>query len=74
VKICGEEEALRLERASEAAIDEIRAFCEANAVDARFRRGGFLGTARSEAHVGAWEGVAGLSERLGAGPIFALLP
>jgi hypothetical protein len=73
VKICGEEEALRLGPASEAAIDEIRAFCEADAVDTRFRRGGFLWTARSEAHVGAWVDVVGLSERLGPGPIFALL-
>jgi glycine/D-amino acid oxidase-like deaminating enzyme len=42
LKICGEEEALRLGRASEAAIDEIRAFCEANGVDAHYRQGGFL--------------------------------
>ena len=74
LKICGEEEALRLGRASEAAIDEIRAFCEANAVDAHFRRGGFLWTARSEAHVGAWEGVVALGERLGVGAFERLDP
>jgi putative aminophosphonate oxidoreductase len=74
LKICGEEEALRLGRASEAAIDEIRAFCEANAVDAHFRRGGFLWTARGEAHVGAWEGVVGLCERLGVGAFERLDP
>ncbi len=74
LKICGAEEALRLGRASEAAIDEIRAFCEANGVDAHYRQGGFLWTARCEAHVGAWEGVVGLCERLGVGAFERLDP
>jgi glycine/D-amino acid oxidase-like deaminating enzyme len=42
LKVCGEEEALRLGRASEAAIDEIHAFCKDNDINAHFRRGGFL--------------------------------
>lgn len=74
VRICGEEEALRLGRASEEAIDEIHAFCAANAVDAHFRRGGFLWTARSEAHIGAWDGVVKLCERLGVAAFERLDP
>ena len=45
VELAGREEALRLARASEAAIDEARAFCATHAIDCSFRRGGFLWTA-----------------------------
>jgi glycine/D-amino acid oxidase-like deaminating enzyme len=53
----GADEALRLCRASEAASDEIRAFCEENAIDAQFRREGWLWSAGSEAQLGAWDSV-----------------
>jgi putative aminophosphonate oxidoreductase len=65
VRICGEEEAVRLGRASEAAIDEIQRFCETHGIDAHFRRGGLLWTATADAHVGAWEGVVRLCDTLG---------
>jgi putative aminophosphonate oxidoreductase len=64
-RLCGTEEAVALGRASEAAIDEIESFCAANGIDAHFRRGGFLWTATTRAHVGAWEPVVRLCERLG---------
>jgi putative aminophosphonate oxidoreductase len=73
-KLCGEEEAARLGRASEAAIDEIGAFCEQHGIDAHFRRGGFLWTATNEAHIGAWEGVVSLCERLGVDAFERLEP
>lgn len=74
VKLCGAEEALRIARASEGAIDEIRVFCEANNVDAHFRRRGFLWTATSKAQLGAWERVVGECERLGVAAFRRLEP
>ena len=62
---CGTDEALRLGRASAAAIDEIGEFCDEHAIDAEFRRGGFLWTATTPSHVGAWEAVVSRCERLG---------
>lgn len=65
VEQCGPDEALRLGHASAAAIDEIGEFCEQHDIDAKFRRGGFLWTATTPAHIGAWEGVVSRCERLG---------
>jgi glycine/D-amino acid oxidase-like deaminating enzyme len=65
VKVCGEEEALRLGRASQAAVVELRDFCAEHDIRANFRQGGFLWTATTKAQLGAWEGVVRLSERLG---------
>ncbi|HWK28392.1 MAG TPA: FAD-binding oxidoreductase [Solirubrobacter sp.] len=65
IKLCGVEEALRLGRASAEAIDGIAAFCDQFGVDAEFRRGGFLWTATTPAHIGAWNGVVDLCERHG---------
>jgi len=55
VKRVGEEEAIRLARASEEAVMEIGAFCEREGVDAHFHQGGWLWTATSPAQVGAWQ-------------------
>lgn len=63
-KLCGEEEALRLGRASETAVGEMGAFCEEHGIDVHFRRGGFLWTATTEAQVGVWKGVVKLCEKL----------
>jgi putative aminophosphonate oxidoreductase len=63
--ICGQEEAVRLCRLSEGAIDEIRAFSTRHGIDAEFRRDGLLWTATSAAQVGAWEAVVRATERLG---------
>ena len=51
-KLFGPEEAIRICRSSEAAITEIKAFCEANHIDADFRRGGWLWTATSQSQLG----------------------
>src|SRR4051812_18238598 len=71
--ICGEAEALRLCRASQRAVQDIRTFCEAHAIDCEFRQDGMLWTATTPAQVGAWEGVVRLSERLGES-VFERLP
>ena len=46
--LLGADEALRLVKASEAAIDEIENFCSEHAPEAEFRRGGWLWTATTE--------------------------
>ena len=67
-------EALRLGRASAAAIDEIAAFCDEHGIDAQLRRGGFLWTATTPAHAHAWDGVLRLCERHGVDAFTALAP
>jgi putative aminophosphonate oxidoreductase len=73
VSLCGESEALRLCHASQAAVDEIRSFCETHDIDCRFRRDGMLWTATTPAQVGAWDGVLRICERLGE-RVFERLP
>ena len=45
----GEDEAFRLAKASEEAVEEIGAFCEREGVDAHFHQGGWLWTATAPA-------------------------
>jgi glycine/D-amino acid oxidase-like deaminating enzyme len=66
VELCGADGALRLARASEAAIGGLESFCAEHRIDCDFVRGGMLWTATAPAHVGAWKAVVDLSERLGA--------
>jgi len=71
-KRVGDEEALRLVKASEAAVEEIGEFCEREGVDAHFHQGGWLWTATSPAQVGSWEGAVAAAEAYGEHP-FELL-
>jgi putative aminophosphonate oxidoreductase len=64
-KLFGIQEALRIARCSERAIDEIGEFCQRNRSDADFRKGGWLWTATSAAQLNAWEGVVRLCEQNG---------
>jgi glycine/D-amino acid oxidase-like deaminating enzyme len=68
VKRMGEEEAIRLVRASVAAVDELGAFCEREGIDAHYRRGGWLWTATSPAQLGSWEGAVAAAARAGERP------
>ena len=70
----GREDAVRVARGSEAAIEEIRVFCETHAIDAHFRRAGWLWAATSPSQMGAWESVVQLCEKLGVGPYRRLAP
>jgi putative aminophosphonate oxidoreductase len=72
--LCGSEEALRLARASAAAVAEIGAFCTENGIDAEFRQEGWLWTATSPAQVGAWDGTVMRLEELDARPFVSLEP
>ena len=68
IKRVGEEEAIRLAKASEDAVAEIGAFCEREGVDAQFRKGGWLWTATSPAQVGAWSSSVETAEAHGFHP------
>jgi putative aminophosphonate oxidoreductase len=70
----GADEALRLVRASEAAIDEIENFCSEHAPEAEFRRGGWLWTATTAAQLGAWDKVVTRAEALAPGTFHRLDP
>ncbi len=72
--LCGEADALRIARDSQAAIGEIGEFCRAHAIDAHFRQVGWLWTATSRSQLGAWEPVVRLCERLGVDPFRRLPP
>lgn len=65
--LCGPEEALRLVRASEAAIDTIEKFCAEYAPRAEFRRGGWLWTATTEAQMDSWREVTDRADSLSPG-------
>jgi glycine/D-amino acid oxidase-like deaminating enzyme len=74
-KLCGTEEAIRLARACELAVDEIGAFCSEHGIDAHYRREGWLWTATGPAQVGAWTGtVAAIERACGARPFVELAP
>ncbi len=63
-KLHGEEEAVRIAKASEESVHEIGTFCEANDIDAHYRCDGWLWTATSKPQVGVWaETVEALAHR-----------
>jgi len=66
VGLCGDEEGLRLARASEHAIGEIETFCGEHGIDAEFRHGGNLWTATTPVQLGTWDEAVALARRLGA--------
>jgi putative aminophosphonate oxidoreductase len=73
-RLRGAEEALRLARASAAAVGEIGAFCEANGIDAHIRADGWLWTATSPAQIGAWDETIERLAELGEEPFERLEP
>ena len=74
VALCGEDEAVRLCHAAERAVDEIGSFCEANAIDAHFRKAGHLWTATTTPTLGSWTETVELARALGADGAFVDLP
>jgi len=66
--LCGDEEALRVARASADAVTEIGAFCEREGIDAHFRPDGWLWTATSDAQRGAWKATLAALDAVGASP------
>jgi glycine/D-amino acid oxidase-like deaminating enzyme len=62
----GDEPAVEVARAAEAAVDAIEAFCDEQEVDAWFRRGGYLQVSAAPAQDGVWSEPAAVAARLGA--------
>lgn len=69
VKLCGEEEGLRLARASDAAVSEIMAFCSEHGIDADMRHDGWLWVATNAAQQGLWRETVAAIGRHGLAPI-----
>jgi putative aminophosphonate oxidoreductase len=74
LKVCGEDEAIRLARAAEQSISDIGEFCTANGIDAHFRQAGRLHTATTPLHLGSWEATVSLTERYGLDVFTRLSP
>ncbi|MGH2559221.1 MAG: NAD(P)/FAD-dependent oxidoreductase [Thermomicrobiales bacterium] len=65
IKVCGEEEAVRLVRSCGAAVSEIGEFCRLHSIDAHYRHSGWLRTATTPLHMGLWAASIRTCERLG---------
>lgn len=72
--LVGADDAIRIARSSEAAITEVDDFCRGHAIDADFRRGGWLWTATTRAQLNAWSGLLSLCDRMGIAPFRQLEP
>lgn len=66
--------AVEVARQSEQAILEIRDFCLAHGIDADFRQGGWLWTATTAAHLGAWNGLLDTCAKAGVAPFSPVEP
>jgi glycine/D-amino acid oxidase-like deaminating enzyme len=73
-RVCGAAEALRLARASAAAVAEIAAFCREHGIDAHVRQDGWLWTATNRSQLGAWRSTLAAIERHGERPFDRLDP
>jgi putative aminophosphonate oxidoreductase len=73
-KLCGNDAALELARASAAGVAELGAFCSENGIDAHYRMDGWLWAATSQAQIGSWDEVVAACERAGAEPFVRLEP
>lgn len=72
VKRADAAEAARLARASDAALDEIEQFCQAEDVDCGFRMPGWLWTATAPAQVDSWTSTVAAAKSLGGDPFVEL--
>jgi putative aminophosphonate oxidoreductase len=73
-RLFGEAEAIRLVKASEAAVQHIDDFCRLNGINAELRREGTLYTATNQAQVGALDPVIGALQAAGIESYFPLAP
>lgn len=70
----GDDEALRLARASVAGLDDIRELFRDHGLDCDFHQGGWLWTASHESQLGAWDSTLQTCRRLGVEPFRLLTP
>lgn len=73
-RACGATEAVRLARASDAAVAGIGEFCDEHGIQAHYRRAGWYWTATNQAQVDAWEGTIAAIERHGEKPFQRMDP
>jgi glycine/D-amino acid oxidase-like deaminating enzyme len=73
-RVCGQDDALWLADETTNAVDALGPFLESHHIDAEYRQSGWLWTATTAAHVGAWDAVVETACRLGREQIFRTLP
>lgn len=73
-KICGQEGAIWMAKASADAVDEIGRFCDENGIDCHYRKGGWLWAATNPVQIGAWDDTIAAAERFQAYPFEAWTP
>jgi putative aminophosphonate oxidoreductase len=74
VDLLGEDEGVRLARASAAAVGDIEEFCREQEIDASMRRSGWLWVATAPAQLGTWEASVAACERRGIDAFVRLTP
>jgi glycine/D-amino acid oxidase-like deaminating enzyme len=74
VRVCGREDALWLADETTKSVTALGVYLESNGIDAEYRQSGWLWTATTPAHVGAWNGVVETASALGRGDIFQPIP
>jgi putative aminophosphonate oxidoreductase len=72
VGVCGEEEGIRFAHAAADAVNEIGSFCEANNINAYYRKAGWLHTATTPLHDGTWDDMVEACESRGIDAYFRL--
>lgn len=71
--ICGVDDALWLAEETTRSVNSLGAFLEQHSIDAEYRQSGWLWTATTPAHIGAWNSVVETAQRFGHGEIFKQL-
>ena len=70
VRLCGQDDAVFLADATTRSVGELGTFLHQHGIDAEYRQAGWLWTATTPAHVGAWNDVVDTAHRVGRGDIF----
>lgn len=73
VRLCGQDDALWLADATTRSVGELGTFLQQHGIDAEYRQAGWLWTATTAAHVGAWDDVVATAQRVGRGDVFQQL-
>ena len=73
-KVCGDNEALRIAKASAESVSDVMAFCSDNDIDADIRYDGWLWAATSEAQLGLWRDTMDAIGQHGLEPIVEWSP
>jgi glycine/D-amino acid oxidase-like deaminating enzyme len=73
VRVCGLDDAVWLADETTKSVSDLAAFLEQHGVDAEYRQAGWLWTATTPAHVGAWASVVATAQRIGRGETFQQL-